>query len=131
MKTQMRNRGSVLLMVVFVVAMLTVLIMGMLQINTEEIQIVQNHIRAVETMAIAEAGLNDALAQLRENQSWDAGFDAKPFTNGEYTVTVSGGHITSVSTSKQGFVARVEADVVLDADGPPHIVGIDRFRVNE
>jgi len=131
MKAKMRNHGSVLLIVVFVVAMLSVLVMGMLQINTEEIQIAQNHIRAAEAMAIAEAGLNDVLAQLRENQSWEAGFDAKPFTGGQYTVTVSGGHIRSVGTSEQGFVARLEADVVLDADGPPHIVAINSFGVNE
>lgn len=125
------NRGVVLIMAVFIVALLAAILTGMLQINTEEIQIMQNHVRAAEALAVAEAGLNDALAQLRANAAWRAGFAAKPFVDGAYTVTVEGSQITSVGTSSQGYSARMKADVTVAPAGPPHRVTIDRIRVNE
>ena len=131
MRNDRNKRGIVLLMVVFVVALLGAIIMGMLQMNTEEIQIMRNHVRAVEALAIAEAGLNDALAQLRADSTWDTGFTDKPFCHGAYTVTVEASRITSVATSAQGYVARVETEVSVASEGPPHSVSIDSFRVNE
>lgn len=131
MRDNHHNGGVVLIMAVFVVAMLAAILTGMLQINTEEIQIMQNHVRAAEALAIAEAGLNDALAQLRANAAWHAGFAAKPFVGGTYTVTMDGSQITSVGTSSQGYTARVKADVSVAPAGPPHRVAIDRIQVNE
>jgi len=131
MSKDCRKRGVVLIMVVFVVALLGAMVMGMLQMNTEEIQIMQNHIRAVEALAIAEAGLNDALAQLRLDSSWDAGFAEKPFAGGAYTVVVAAPQITSVATSAHGYVARVQAEVTVAAGDPPHRINIDSIRVNE
>jgi Tfp pilus assembly protein PilX len=74
--------GSVLLVVVLLVALLAAVVMGHLQVNTEEIQLVQNHVGGAEAMALAEAGLNDALAQLRRNPDWCAGYADKPFGGG-------------------------------------------------
>lgn len=82
------NRGMVLLMVVFVIALLSGIVIGMLQLNTEDIQIMRNHIHAAEVLAIAEAGLDDALSRLRTNADWRDGFQDKPFAGGAYTVTV-------------------------------------------
>ncbi len=126
-----KNQGVVLLMVVFVIALVSAIVIGMLQLNTEDVQIMRNHIGAAEALAIAEAGLNDALAQLRANAAWHAGFAAKPFVEGAYTVTMDGSQITSVGTSSQGYTARVKADVTVAPVGPPHRVAIDRIRVNE
>ncbi len=118
-------------MVVFVVALLSAIIMGMLQMNTEEIHIMRNHIRAAEALAIAEAGLNDGLAQLRLDSGWDAGFTDKPFSGGAYTVVVESSEITSVATSAHGYIARVQAGITVATEGPPHRVNLDSFRVNE
>ncbi len=82
------NRGVVLLLVVFVVALISAIVIGMLQLNTEDIQIMRNHIHAAEVLAIAEAGLDDALSQLRADADWRDGFQDKPFAGGAYTVTV-------------------------------------------
>ena len=131
MRTSSRHRGSVLLMTVFITALLSALVMGMLQVNIEEIQIMHNQLRAAEALAIAEAGLNHALAQLRADSDWDAGFSGKPFSGGTYTVTFRRSRITSVGTSSDGFVANVEARVTISDAGPPHVVVIDRFKVNE
>jgi Tfp pilus assembly protein PilX len=127
----LRNNGSVLIMVVFVVALLSALVMGMLQMNTEEIQLMQNHIYTAEALAIAEAGLNDALAQIREDSSWADGFDDKPFNDGFYDVTVDGSTITATGTTSQGFVAEVEAEITVAASGPPYVIRIDSLKINE
>jgi len=134
MKTRQNNNGSVLLITIFAIALLSALVMGMLQMNTEEIQLMQNHVWAVQALAVAEAGLNDALAQIRIDSNWDDGFENKPFDGGSYTVTVTGAlpnlTIESTGTSAQGFVARVEADVTVSSSSP-YIIRIDSLRINE
>lgn len=120
-----------MLMTVFVVALLSGLVMGMLQINVEELEIMHNQIRAAEALAVAEAGLNAALAELRADPDWDAGFRDKSFTAGTYTVTVKRSRITSVGTSAAGYTARVDARVTVSDAGPPYIVAIDSLKVNE
>lgn len=131
MRTSRHNDGSALLMTVFVVALLSGLVIGMLQLNVEEIRIMYNQIGAAGALAVAEAGLNDALAQLRTDPDWNAGFSDKSFCQGSYTVTVNGSRVTSVGTSSAGYTARVEARVTVSDAGPPHVVGIDSFKVNE
>ena len=122
------------MLVIFLTALLAVLVAGMLQMNTEEIQVMRNQIYAAEALAIAEAGLNDAFAQLRADNQWDDGFDSESFDDGEYTVTVSGDlpnlTIVSEGTSPQEFVARVEADITVGSSSP-YMIRIDNLRINE
>ena len=135
MKVEQTNNGSALLLTIFAIALLAALVMGMLQMNTEEIQLMQNQVWAVQALAIAEAGLNDAFAQIRADSGWDDGFDSKSFDGGSYTVSVTGSlpnpTIESTGTSSQGFVARVETDVTVDSTGPPYVVRMDNLRINE
>jgi hypothetical protein len=118
-------------MVVFITALLAATVMGHLQIATEEIQIMQNHVGAAEAMATAEAGLNDALAQLRADAAWNAGYIDKAFNGGTYTVTVSAGVITATGTSDRGYVAQLTTQVTIAPGGPPHLIRIDNLRINE
>ena len=137
MKTKQRNNGSVLLMAIFVIALLAVLTMGILQMNTEEIQLMQNQVYAAGALATAEAGLNDAFKELRADSSWTTGFTDKVF-NGDaddtYDVNVTGTlpnlTIVSEANSPQSFVARVEADVTVGTSSP-YIIRIDNLRINE
>jgi len=59
--------------------MLSAITIGILQMNTEEIQLMRNQIFAAKAHAIAEAGLNDAFSELRVDSSWNSGFDNKVF----------------------------------------------------
>jgi type II secretory pathway component PulK len=122
--------GSVLLVVVLLVALLAAVVMGHLQINTEEIQLVQNQTGGAEALALAEAGLNDALAQLRQDPAWSAGLADKPFASGSYTVVVDGSTVTSTAVTSRGFVAKIQADVTKSPGGPPCTIQIDRWRIN-
>ncbi|MDT8301021.1 MAG: hypothetical protein RQ760_06010 [Sedimentisphaerales bacterium] len=134
MKTKQKNNGAVLLMTIFATAMLSAITIGILQINTEEIQLMRNQIYAAEAMAIAEAGLNDAFSELRVDSSWNSGFNNKSFNSGTYTVNVSGSipnlTIESTGTSAQGFVAKVEADIAIGSISP-YIIAIKTLRINE
>ena len=134
MKRKLIHNGSVLLITIFATALLAAITIGILQVNTEEIQLMRNQINAVEAQATAEAGLNDAFSELRLDSSWTTGFSSKAFNGGSYTVTVSGTlpdpTITSTGTSAQGFVNRVEADITVGSTSP-YIIRIDSLRINE
>ncbi len=131
-----RNNGSVLLITIFVIALLSALVIGMLQMNTEEIQLMQNQIYATQALVTAEAGLNDAFSELRDDDEWVGPLTDEPFNGGLYNVSVTGAlpnlTIESEGTSAQGFVARVRADVTVDtSDSSDHTIRIDNLRVNE
>ena len=130
MKTKKRNCGSILLITIFVIAFLSALVIGMLQMNTEEIQLVQNQIYAAQALATAEAGLNDAFSVIRTDPNWNTGFTNKTFEGGSYTVDVNDSTITSTGTSSQGFIARVEADIMIGSTSP-YTIRIDHLRINE
>jgi hypothetical protein len=123
--------GSVLLVVVLLVALLAAVVMGHLQVNTEEIQLVQNHVGGAEALAIAEAGLNDALAQLRRDPGWRAGYADKSFGSGSYTVVVDGSTVTSTAMTSRGFVAKVQAEIARGTGDSPSIVEVSKLRINK
>ena len=50
MRTKMKNNGSVLLVVVFAIALLTAFVVGMLQLNSEQIQIMKNEIYTTQAL---------------------------------------------------------------------------------
>ena len=137
MKIIRRNNGSVLLIVVFAVAMLSAVTVGILEMHTEEIQLMQNQVNGVQAIAVAEAGLNDAFAQIRSDSSWtpDGSYTNKSFPGyGTYTVTYEGSlpdpNITSVGTTSLGYIARVKADITVGS-GSPYVIRIDNLRINE
>ena len=123
--------GSVLLVVVLLVALLAALVLGHLQVNTEEIQLMQNHIGGAEALAIAEAGLNEALAQLRQDPGWRAGYTDKRFGGGSYTVVVDGSTVTSTALTSRGFVAKVQAGIMKGTGDFPALVEVSKLRINK
>jgi len=134
MKVERKNKGSVILLAVFTIALMATLVIGMLQMVTEEIQLAQNHIYSSQAIAVAEAGLNDAFYELRTDSSWNSGFTDKAFGGSSYTVTVAGAlpniTIESTGTSGQGFMAKITAIVTISASAP-HIIRIDESKLNE
>jgi type II secretory pathway component PulK len=139
MKKASRHNGTVLLMVVFTIALISTIVVGIMQMSTEELMLMQNQLYAVQALTIAEAGLNDAFAQIRADSSWttDASYTNKSFSNyGTYTVTLTGGPlpnrtITSEGTSAKGYKARVAADATISGTAPNFVIRVDHFRMNE
>jgi hypothetical protein len=135
MKKLTKNNGSVFLMVVFAIALIATITMGIMVMTTEELQLMQNQLFAAEATATAEAGLNDAFKEIRAASSWTAGFNNKSFPGyGTYTVTVTGTlpnrTITSTATSSKGYVARLQAGVTVGTSSP-YVIRIDNLRINE
>ena len=134
MKRKLIHNGSALLITIFITALLSAITIGMLQMNTEEIQLMRNQVFAAHAETTAEAGLNDALSELRVDSGWNTGFTDKSFNGGSYTVTVTGSTpnltLTSTGTSSQGFVAEVEADITVGSVSP-YVIRIDNLRINE
>ena len=135
MKFSVRNNGSVFLIVVFAVALFATITMGILQMATEEIQLMRNHVYAARALAAAEAGLNDAFAQIRADSSCISSFPfTSGFNGGSYTVSCEGSlpdpNITSQGTTAEGFVARMQADITVGA-ASPYVIRIDNLRINE
>lgn len=122
------------LIVIFTIALLSTIVIGMLQLNTEEIMLMQNYIYAAESRSIAEAGLNAAFAELRADSGWTMGFAGIVFAGGNYSVAISGTlpnlTVDATSTTSKGYVSRVEADITVGG-GSPHIIKIDELRINK
>lgn len=59
--------------------------------------------RSAEAMAIAEAGLEDALHALALNSGWRSGFSQKAFAGGYYTVTVATPSPFSMTIASTGY----------------------------
>jgi Tfp pilus assembly protein PilX len=133
MKIKTKNNGSVLLMVIFTIALLTAFVVGMLEMNTEQIQIMRNEIFAAQAIAIAEAGMADAFARIRTNSALPGNFSSS-FGGGSYSVTITGSlpdpNITSVGTSAQNYQARVRADITVDTANS-YVIRVDQLRINE
>jgi Tfp pilus assembly protein PilX len=123
-----KDDGVALLIVVFVIALLAAVAIGMLQLNTEDIQLVWNQINAAQAIATAEAGLNDAFSRIRQGS--DPNISGTSFNGGSYTVT-AGSTITSTGTTAQGFVARVDANITVGGTTSPYIIRINKLRINE
>ena len=130
-----QGNGSVLLVAVFAIALMSVLTIGIVEMHSEEIQLMQNQVNAAQALTVAEAGLNDAFAEIRNNSSWTTGFTGKSFPGcGTYTVTVTGAlpnrTIISTATTSLGFTARERADVTIGSSNP-YVIRVDSLRINE
>jgi len=152
MKAETKNTGSILVITLFVIAMLSTVVMGMLQVNSEEIQLMRNQVYAAEALALAEAGLNKAFAQIRSDITWRATVPTSTqlgtwqdmwevgsvppggteFGDGYYRTGYDGSTvvITSGVTSWRGYTATLEAEITVTADYP-HIIRIDNLKVNQ
>ncbi len=132
-------KGTAVIIVVFAIALMTVLVVGILQLNTEELQMMQNQVSAAQARYIAEAGINRAFAELRNDRNWDDGFSSVNFENqGTYSVSVidpspaasSDIRIASTAKSDAGFIATMNADISMSWDAP-YRIRIDTLQVNE
>lgn len=139
MKLKFRAKGSILVVSVFVIIMVSALVIGILQINLSEVWLTQHRVNAAQARAVAEAGLNAALARIRTDPNGtttdftgtvSAGED---FAGGQYSVDVNGTTITVTADTNEweGYRATVEAQITVSSGSVPHIIRIDSLKVNE
>lgn len=125
--------GSVLLIVVFLLALTAAMVIGMHHLTAEELLQVKNRRETARAFAVAEAGLNDAIAAIRRDSSWQSGFSNKPFFEDFYTVSVAGTPplmtIDSTGTTADGYQVRLAVQIRTELN-PPHRVAIQSLRIN-
>lgn len=117
------QRGFVLLLTTFIIALGAALIIGFLQVSTTDLQIVRNDQYATRALYIAEAGIEDALYELTLDSNWNAGFTNKAFAGETYTVTLTGAApnprvIDSVSTVGSSFQKHLQVQVSMSGSNP-------------
>lgn len=121
------RRGVILLLTLFIILLMSILVIGYLEIAATETQIMRNHKLSTQALYIAEAGIEDAIYTLRQtgNHNWDTGFTDKIFPAGSsssYTVTIDNSDdpnivIVSTGTVPGAFQRRIEVEITLS--GPP------------
>ncbi len=128
MRNNFRHRGSILIVVVFAIALMAAVIAGILQTDSERIGLMRNQIYLAESKSIAQAGLEDAFSRIRVSGS--TGNFSSNFGGGSYVVVVNGNTIVSTGTSAQNFVTRLSADITIGS-ASPYIVRVNSLRINE
>ena len=152
MSKRKNKKGSVLLISVFVSALFGAMLIGMMQLNTEEAMLAANYIELTKALAIAQAGLDDAYYEIRQNRTWTTGFTDKAFGGGSYSVTVTvidAGPSTGAGESidfpptprtlglvatgvtQAGYKARIDADITVDNSSTASYITISEVRIND
>ena len=133
MKSILKNNGSALLIVIFAIALMSAVTIGIVQMHTEDIQLMQNQVNAAYAVVTAEAGLNDSFARIRDGN--DPNISSTSFNGGTYAVTAGASAtsdllLTATGVTSQGFTARVETDITVGSSSP-YVIRVDNFRINE
>jgi Tfp pilus assembly protein PilX len=109
-----RRQASVLLLVLFLMAITAPLTCLLLEAQATHIRCTHNHIGSMTALYVAEAGLADATAEILRRPTWRTGFTDKQLVadlGHTYTVTVAndGGDIVISSTGRTagGFTKTV------------------------
>ena len=134
-QARITNRtGSVLLVTLFLIAFSSLLVGGLLHALTSDLQIVRNHATSTKALFVADAGIEDAIAALRANRAWDAGFTQKELPAGSghhYTVRVVNNAPTAVITSTgvvSGFERRIEVRASVYGRSVPYSVRVMNWK---
>ncbi len=133
-KRMERNRsdqeGVILILMVFIVAMSTLFVGALLRSHTSDLQITRNHLNSMKALFVADAGIEDAISELRADFTWNAGFTDQIFPSGDsskYTVSVVNNHPLVVITSTgeaNGFIRNIEVELNIVESTAPYPVRV-------
>jgi len=126
--------GFVLVLTLFTALIMGTLIMGFALSTALDFNLVANHMNSLRAYYIAEAGVADAIDQMRtsgsmSDSSWSSTFP--PSTSDQYTVAVSSSStlITSTGTaSASGFSRQLLVSVAVSGSSSPYSVTISNWK---
>ena len=131
-----KDNGSLLLMTIFAVALFSILIIGLLQVTTTDLQIARNHQHSLDAKYIAEAAIEWGLNQLKTNPNysvtlthvqWPAGsgkYASLQIINNNPSVRHLGrGQDLGATISKI-----ISAEVTISGGGVPYSIQVDSWR---
>jgi len=136
--TQNRERGVVLVLVVFAIAFISVLAVAMLDEATVDLAILRNHTSGLRALYAAQAGISEAIVALREEYDTTGTVAGTLALPGGSTATFSAGIdnnkpvVTVTSTGQaDGFTRQMAARLVVgqpDACEEPYPVRVVWWR---
>ena len=129
------GKGVALLLVVFLVFFLALFVIGFSYLAATDFKIAQNDKFSTMALYVAEAGIERAIYELRQDYTWDTGFDEVVFPAGEnsnYTVTVDNSGsptiiLDSTGTVEGTFQRRLQVEVEVSTTSVPYPVGINSW----
>ncbi|MFC1762522.1 hypothetical protein ACFL6U_10635 [Planctomycetota bacterium] len=134
MKKYRRQSGAILIATLFTALLMAVFIIGFIGLTAVDLNVSTNTVESQQAYYVAEAGVADALAQMRQsgplaNSSWTTTFPSG--SSDQYTVTVSNssGLIESVGqTSPLAFTRALEVSVSVSGSSAPYGVSIQEWK---
>ncbi len=132
--TKKREKGFVLVMTVVTTLILATLIIAFLNTTAIDLNLVKNHMCSSKAYYIAEAGIADAINQIRLNgpladTQWQETFP--PNTSDTYNVSVSQNSTVIISTglaSASNFSRVLEVKVSVSGSSSPYTVSIKQWK---
>jgi len=127
----MKNeKGVAFILALFSMAVLSLLVIALLDTITIDWQILGNQQRMLKATFIAYAGVENAIYELRQDDSYSGTGGSVEFPAGSgntYDVTVSGGTITSTGIVR-GQTRTVEAYYSLKGSSDPYKVTVNAWK---
>ena len=111
-------RGAALVVALIVMSMLSLFVISSLEMLTTNLQINSNHVRDLQALCIADAGVEDAIDRLSDDPTWDAGLSEEfPSSSGNtYTVVVDNSEYPSIVITSTGNVPNFERSLEVQVE---------------
>jgi Tfp pilus assembly protein PilX len=131
--TRDRKKGFILVLTLLISLILATLVIGFLSISSIDLVLVKNHMYSLKAYYIAEAGVADAINQIRLNgpladMQWEAFF---PSGSDKYTVAVSQSSTVISSTGlayAANFSRALDVKISISGSSPPYKVSIKQWK---
>ena len=128
-----QESGAVLIIILMLVSILATLTLSTLEMVLAGIQITANHKRDIQSLYVADAGVEDSIRQLRANPSWNSGFSNKAFGSGSYTVSINNSSYPNITINSAGTLNSFQKDLevltsIVQVDASNYLVKVLYWR---
>jgi Tfp pilus assembly protein PilX len=133
-KTAKNAKGFILILVLFTVLIMAALIIGLLNLTAIDASLVKNHLCSLQAYYIAEAGIADAINEIRQNgplpdSAWQETFPTA--SSSQYDVAVSQSSTVINCTglaAASNFSRTLEVWVGITGGSSPYSVSIQKWK---
>lgn len=127
-------KGFILILVLFTVLIMATLIIGLLNLTAIDASLVKNHMCSLQAYYIAEAGIADAIDEMRQNgpladTAWQQTFPAGSSSAYKVAVTDSSTLITCAgAAAPSNFSRLLQVQVDVTGGSSPYDVSIQQWK---
>jgi len=127
------KKGFILMTVIFLIMIVSVIVGTMFYQLTKDMELIKDIRKRAQTLYIAEAGIEDAIYNLRLDNTWTsdgtAAIEFPEDSGNTYAITypVDESTVQSIATLSGGDQRTVEAELSVSDEGPPYAVEMDTW----